>query len=186
MLKAIRKEKEILALLSTQTALYEAQLQKHPEIKNVRISLNHAQMMALVDAIGLVIPVAPEMTASVHKAITRLAVERQHQINDDHPQVQQFWELYEYIEGRNDKPTLNHRHHNIPQIAVNLNHMMEEALAAKQNMPDLTELKRLLSTSRRYRFIESNKAVSSAIHRNQHQQPRTIKCWIFEKPTLAT
>lgn len=185
MLKAIRKEKEILALLAKQTPFYEAQLQQVPEIKNVRICLNHAQMMALVDALALIVPVTPEMTASVHKTITQLAIDRQMRINDDHPKVQQFWELYEYIESRTGKPTLNHRNHGSQTIAVNLNHMMEEALAAKQNVPDLVELKRLLSSSKRYRFIESNKTVSSVLHRNQYDQPRSIKCWIFEKPSTA-
>ena len=66
-------------------------------------------------------------------------------------------------------------------VAINLNHFMEEAIAARQQIADISELKNLLASSIRYRFVESNKVVRSVIHLNG-QEPRPMKCWIFEKP----
>ena len=137
--------------------------------------------MALVDALALIIPMTEELKSSVKDSIIDLAIERQQRVNQDHPFVQQFFEVYEYIESRRDTPVLNHAHHSKPYIAINLNHFLEEAIASKQQIADISELKRILSTAMRYRFIESNKTVSSAIHLNG-DKPRSIKCWIFTKP----
>ena len=181
MLKALTLEKDILQIVLTQTPIYETLISQCPDIKNVRIGFNHAQIMALVDALGLVIPITEELKSSVKNTLIDLSIERQQRINQDHPLVQQFWDVYDYIESRRDKPTLNHAHHSKDYIAINLNHFAEEALAAKQPMGDLTELKRILPTSLRYRFVESNRVVSSSIHQNG-DKPRSIKCWIFNKP----
>jgi hypothetical protein len=181
MIKAVTLEKEILNTFFKQTPIYETLISQCPDIKNVRIGFNHAQIMALVDALDLVIPLSPELKSSVKNSIIDLAIERQQRINQDHPFVQQFWEVYDYIESRRDKPTLNHAHHSKDYIAINLNHFAEEALAAKQNLADLTELKRILPTSMRYRFVESNRVVRSNIHKTGNED-RIIKCWIFNKP----
>lgn len=182
LLKAVMLEKEIMATIFGQTPVYEAVLNQSPKIKNLRLSLNHAQIMALVDALDLVTPMPEELKSSVKDTLIDLTIERQQRINQDHPFVQQFWDVYEYIESRRDKPVLNHAHHSKNEVAININHFIEEAQAAKQQIADITDLKRILSTSIRYRFVESNKAVSSVIHLNG-DKPRVIKCWIFIKPT---
>ena len=181
LLKAVMLEKEIMAIILGKTPVYEAILNQSPHIKNIRLSLNHAQIMALVDALDLVIPMTEELKASVKDTIINLTIERQQRINQDHPFVSQFWDVYEYIEGRRDKPVLNHHHHSKKTVAINLNHFMEEAIAARQQIADISELKNLLASSIRYRFVESNKVVRSVIHLNG-QEPRPMKCWIFEKP----
>ena len=181
LLKAVMLEKEIMATILGKTPVYETLLNQSPQIKNLRLSLNHAQIMALVDALDLVTPMTEELKSSVKDTLIDLTIERQQRINQDHPFVQQFWDVYEYIESRRDKPVLNHAHHNKNFVAINLNHFIEEAQAAKQQIADITDLKRILSTSVRYRFDESNKTLSSAIHQ-KGDKPRSIKCWIFKKP----
>ena len=181
LLKAVMLEKEIMAIILGKTPVYEAILNQSPHIKNIRLSLNHAQIMALVDALDLVIPMTEELKASVKDTIINLTIERQQRINQDHPFVSQFWDVYEYIEGRRDKPVLNHHHHSKKTVAINLNHFMEEAIAARQQIADISELKNLLSTSIRYRFVETNKSVASVIN-FKGDKPITMKCWIFEKP----
>lgn len=183
MLKAITKEKDILKIILEHTPRYEHLLNSSEQIKNVRLSLNHSQMMALIDALDLVIPIDDALKKSAKSTLVDLAIERQKRINQEHPIIQQFWEVYDYIESRRDKPTLNHAHHNKDYIAINLNHFAEEALASKQPLGDLTELKRILPTSVRFRFIESNRVISSNIHQNG-DKPRSIKCWIFKKPQI--
>ena len=125
LLKAVMLEKEIMAIILGKTPVYEAILNQSPHIKNIRLSLNHAQIMALVDALDLVIPMTEELKASVKDTIINLTIERQQRINQDHPFVSQFWDVYEYIESRRERPVLNHAHHNKNTVAINLNHFME-------------------------------------------------------------
>lgn len=44
-----------------------------------------------------------------------------------------------------------------------------------QRLPDQTEMKRLLKSSQKNKFIDSNVAVSSAVFGS-----KTVKCWVFE------
>jgi hypothetical protein len=46
-----------------------------------------------------------------------------------------------------------------------------------QDLPDITQMKRLLKNSSRYKFVDSNISVMSVI-----DGFKTMKCWIFTKP----
>lgn len=181
MIKAVSLEKEILKIITEKTPFYDTLISQSDKIKNVRICFNHAQIMALVDALHLIIPMSDELKSEVQNTIIDLAIERQQRIQQDHPFVQKFWDVYDYIESQREKSSLNHAAHHEDFIAINLNHFLEEAIAHKQSIDDITELKRILPTSMRYRFVESSKTISSKIHING-DKPRLIRCWIFKKP----
>ena len=64
-----------------------------------------------------------------------------------------------------------------------------------QALPDVNEMRNLLRTSKRYKFVEANKSVRSdkfpadevknlGDHTNVNpiQNERIIKCWIFTNP----
>ena len=114
--------------------------------------------------------------------IEKMAIERQEVINDDHPIVQEFWEMFEYLNGDDQyEPKLDHS--TDPSIiAVNLNEYVELAVISKQQVPNLRDLKSVLKTSRKYKY-EGQRCVHSAIKaRNAHAGRSTsTRCWIFRK-----
>jgi hypothetical protein len=183
LLAAILCEADVMRMVVEATPRYEAQLQARPDIRSMRIAKNHAQLMALVDALALVVPLGEERTAAVRETLTEMAVARQRAINADHPVVQEFWDMFEYLDGDGDEPRLNHSFDE-KLIAVNLNHFATVAADRRQTMPPLTDLKRLLRTSRVRRFVDV-KTVRSALRARDPANralPASVKCWVFERP----
>ncbi len=180
MLAALSREKLVLQKIAERTPLYEHQLQTLPALRSLRIAKNHAQLMALADALALILPLSDEQKASTQAQFTEMALQRQRAINEDHPIVQAFWEMFDYLDGGGLEPRLNHaREPNL--IAVNLNHFASVAAQARQQMPELTELKAHLRTSKVRKFIEI-KAVNSVLRaRYEPTLPATVKCWIFQR-----
>ena len=173
-LLACKAEAAILKTLAERMPAHEKTLDANPNIKHFRIVKNHAQLMSLVDALAHVIEMRPETIEQVHAEIIRMAVERQQAINSDHPRVQEFWEIFDYIESRaEDRAVLNHSRDDT-QIAINLNEFVSKAADARQQIPDMNEIKKLLRTSRARKFIEANRTVNSSI-RNA-----SVRCWIFQ------
>ena len=81
---------------------------------------------------------------------------------------------------------LNHSRHE-GEIWVNLNEFVEKAAAHRQQIPVLSELKRVLRTSKTRRFVDV-KTVNSAIRTRMHageEVAKTVHCWIFERPGHA-
>lgn len=175
-LRAARAEAAILKAMADNTPRHVQTLDANPNVKHGRIIKNHAQLMAMVDALAIVLEMRDDTRHSVHDEIVRMAIERQLALNADHPLIQEFWEIVDFIESKDDTtPLLNHsRDEN--RIAINLNEFVAKADALRQQIPDMREIKKLLRTSRERKFIESNATTNSAIH------GRSIKCWVFEKP----
>lgn len=187
LLTAILKEREILASYVERMPVYQDHLVKHPEVKHQRLVKNHAQVMALVDCLGHVVPLPKEYRDAAIKQLVTMAVERQQAIGADHPLVQEFWELYDHIESADDDhAVLNHARGDGGIIAISLRHFEQVANDRRLNLPPLTELKRVLRTSRHRKFMEL-RAVNSAINARHNadypaapKRPTTVKCWVFE------
>jgi hypothetical protein len=106
--------------------------------------------------------------------------------------VKQFWEVYEYLNGikRNANFSLNHHNHNDPNIAINLNEIYKAASMNYQALPDINDMRTLLKSSKKYKFIEMNKQVRSTsfpVDEGKNVSadiatPRNVKCWIFSNP----
>src|SRR5690606_6638678 len=107
--------------LDKRAKIHEAELAKNPDIRVHRISKNHAQILALVDALGEDgLKIFPEdIINAAREKVRAMAVERQHAVSADHPIVQEFWEAYDYIEGMSATPALNHYGVDGNRIAVN-------------------------------------------------------------------
>lgn len=185
--KATLAEKAILATFEERFAAHEQRLGKLAGVRNIRIVKNHAMLAALVDALRLVLPLAADQIAQAQAFIEDMVVERQEAINSDHPAVQEFWEAYDYLNGDDETPRLNHARKGDQEIAVSLPHFYEVALERRQQVPELRELKKLLKTSRSRKFLEI-KPVNSIIHAvwnerrapNSPAKPGTVKCWVFK------
>lgn len=179
LVKALQREASTMALMEANTSVYEQELLALPGIRTVRIAKNHAQLRSLVDALAGIVPLGDERRALVHTEINRMGLERQQAINADHPTVREFWDLYEFLNGVDTKGALNHSRRD-GLIAVNLNEFVEMAANKRQQVPVLTDLKRLLKTSKSPKFLESNKPVNSARVTDAFNASKTVRCWVFQ------
>ena len=195
LIKAVTQEKKVLELMEQQLRPFEKRMEQ-VGVKNQRIQKNHAQLMVLVRALSLVCPITESQRTEAIQLLVDVAKERERDLAKDHPIVERFWEAYEYLNGTGPDDEdgecvarLNHSR-DPDMIAINLNHFVELAAEKRQQIPDLHDLKRLLKTSRKYKFVESNAVVSSAINgrynamREPHHQarPATVRCWRFKAP----
>lgn len=186
LLATVLKERQILERFAERMPHYQELLARNPDIKHQRLVKNHAQIMALVDCLLIVLPLPAEQRDAAQRQLVKMAVERQQAIGADHPLVQEFWELYDHIESADDDhAVLNHaRADNI--IAISLRHFEQVANDRRLNLPPLTDLKRVLRTSRHRKFLDL-RVVKSAINARHNadfphapRRPDTVKCWVFE------
>jgi len=213
LLQAVRKESEVMELFASRVPGYEAKLRtlhshcfacetpfknEHDHcahcgnklrgyIRVERINKNHAQLLALLDCLRLVLPLSEPQISHTRTQIIRMAIERQASISSDHPVVAEFWEVYEYLEGLDaDGPVVNHSKKD-NTIAINLNDFVKCAAEHRQKVADIGELRERLKDSRSRKLIDTNKATDSAVraHQAKHsnavvtKQP-IVKCWIFQ------
>lgn len=177
MVKAIKNEEAILETYKEKVRYYEA-FYHAAGITHTRIALNHAQISAMVDCLHLHVldGVMTEAQAKAAKiTLITMSQQRVARLSSDHPLVEQFWEIYDYMDtlGNCD---MNHYPADRKQIAINLPAFYKIAQQEGQRLPEQTEMKRLLKSSRRNKFIDSNVAVYSTVY-----TAKTVKCWVFEK-----
>lgn len=190
MLRAAVKEAEVMACIKDRFPGYDKALQERGEIRNQRVAINHAQVMSLIDALKLVIPLTEDQRNGAISLLKSMAVERQQALNSDHPMVQEFWDLYEFIEGseraEHESAILNHSHGS-QEIAISLNHFEQVCADRRLKFPALSDIKRVMKTSRSHKFKEV-KSVKSVIHKafnanrslSTPSKPDTVWCWVFE------
>ncbi|MBB6259348.1 hypothetical protein FHT05_003987 [Xanthomonas arboricola] len=181
LIKAVRCEGTILEKFAERVKFYEARLREKPDLRLERVIKNHSQMLALLDCMRLVISIPEEIIKATREALVEMAFERQKAISADHPLVNEFWEVYDYLEATgNDKPVVNHSR-DASRIAINLNQFAAKAAQFSQAVPDLKVLRGLLGDSRRHKLVSANTAVNSAVLTNGYGTGTTVKCWVFAK-----
>ncbi|WP_151765078.1 toprim domain-containing protein [Acinetobacter soli] len=199
MTHCLRKENEILT--TYQERLKSLEDQYHSVgITHTRIALCHAQIAALIEAIAEHVLngfLDYEEVASAQNMLMDMAQQRVDQLNGDCQEVDQFWEAFEYLQsGRSSAFSLNHHDPDAQTVAINLNEIYKVAAMQYQKLPEITVMKNLLKTSQRYKFIESNRAISSNRYpadnvknlNSDNEMPdrrRTVKCWIFSNPSYG-
>ena len=184
--KAIRAEGRVMETFAKQVRHYEDVLRRQPSLRMERIIKNHAQMLALLDCLLLVVDVPQEIVSATRVALAHMAEQRQQAMNADHPQVVEFWEVFDYLQSTADGPVVNHAR-DPALIAINLNHFQKKAIEHNQRIADLNVLRDLLPNSRRHKLIKANHAVASALFTAHDPNgfgdariPRTVKCWVFQ------
>lgn len=172
---ALKQEKAILATYTETLASFETQF--YARVNHTRIALNHAQIASLLVCLKQhMLPMIDDpMLQKCFDMLYLMAQERQTRIQKEHPAVEGFWEVYEYLQSAG--AYCNHFRVDNECVAINLNYFVKLAREHNQQLSDLNALKRLLKSSNRYKFIDSNKCVSSNLARG-----KTVKCWIFKKP----
>jgi hypothetical protein len=197
LLKAVTREAAVLQLMEQHLRSYEERIKAGA--RNQRVQKNYAQLMVFIDALALVCPITASQQAEAKALLVDLAKERELSLAKDHPVVESFWEAFEFLDGTGEddngaqegESRLNHSR-DPDYIAVNLNHFVQVAADKRQQIPPLHDLKRLLKTSRRPKFIDVC-ATNSAINGRWNarldphdpssiKRPSTVKCWVFEVP----
>jgi len=188
LLMATRAEAKVLETFRAQVKVHEAALRELKEIRIERIIKNHAQLLALLDALRLVVPLTDRQHQATQRELTAMALVRQSAVNADPSEVAEFWEVFDYLQSLSDDPVVDHSK-NPDLIAINLNEFAERAAEHKQKLADVGTLRNLLPNSRSRKYIEHNKSVDSAVRaafnrRNNTltQRGTTVKCWIFQNP----
>ena len=175
-LAALRREKAIMETLSAFTPGYETVLKTHPDLKSVRICKNHAQIMALVDALEHVTPITAEQKRLTLDTLLHMATARQQAISADHPMVTEFWEKFDHLNDTDLGEKLNHSRDDA-LIAVSLPEFQSRASQHGLQVPEYSDLKRLLPESRTRKFV-AYRAVNSGL-RIVEGRGVTVKCWVF-------
>lgn len=187
LLMATRAEAAVMETFRAQVKVHEAALRELKEIRIERIIKNHAQLLALLDALRLVVPLTDRQHAATQRELTGMALVRQSAVNADPSEVAEFWEVFDYLQSLSDDPVVDHSK-NPDLIAINLNEFAERAAEHKQKLADVGTLRNLLPNSRSRKYIEHNKSVDSAVRaafnrrNNMSQRGTTVKCWIFQNP----
>ncbi|WP_312958809.1 toprim domain-containing protein [Stutzerimonas nitrititolerans] len=188
LLMATRAEAKVLETFRAQVKVHEQALRELKEIRIERIIKNHAQLLALLDALRLVVPLTDRQHQATQRELTAMALVRQNAVNADPAEVAEFWEVFDYLQSLSDEPVVDHSK-KPDLIAINLNEFAERAAEHKQKLADVGTLRNLLPNSRSRKYIEHNKSVDSAVRaafnrRNNTltQRGTTVKCWIFQNP----
>ncbi|RZP89602.1 toprim domain-containing protein [Vibrio vulnificus] len=180
-LKCMMNEKGILDRYKEQQKKYAAVLASQDGLSTQRIILNYSQIMALLDALALVVGLNDEWVELALESLVQLAVEREEALRVDPLAVQEFWEVVEYLESNGC--ALNHSQ-DPTLIALNLNQVYQMAFDYRQTIAPLSEMKKLLKMGQQHKFIEV-KPIYSAIHAKNNsddrydRKPASVRCWLF-------
>lgn len=177
---ACSQEARVMETVRRQTAIHEKRLMALNGLKSVRIAKNHAQLLALADALAELVPLTDMQMEEIFHTVCDIAIERQEAITADHPIVREFWETFDFLNTGNDGAQILNHSKNDQEIAINLNHFVKVATLQKQQIPILPDLKRHLKTSKTRKFKDV-KTVKTAIQDQfGFEHGRTVKCWVFE------
>lgn len=173
-----------------------SEIEKHYHqcgITHTRIALCHAQIAAMIEALAKHVlneAIDLEEIVDSHEMLEQMALKRMEDISDDHIFVKQFWEAFEYVNSsRTGAFNLNYYHDKDPNyVAINLNEVYQAAARKFQSLPDINDMRTLLRSSRKYKFIELNRQVKTKNHPAKDENSvleiteRNVKCWIFTNP----
>jgi hypothetical protein len=180
---AVRREEAILKAYREAFRKHEVAMLRHPGIRNGRLAKNHAQLAAMLDAMRLLVGnLSDAQVAEAHAFILSMLEERQRTVESDHPHVEWFWERFDYFRAGETlaniaNPTHPVDHSRTPDLhAINLVEFEKKCADAGLRLPcTMTELQRHLRSSKRRKFVDSNKTTNS-------RADRSVKCWIFRNP----
>lgn len=188
-LEALKREADVLATVFEQTEVDIKWLLEQDGVVKYRLAKNHAQLLALLTALRRVVRISEDQYKATRAFILEMTRARQRAISDDHPLVQQFWEAFDYLDAMgpttqsgSQLPLLNHSR-DPDLIAVNLNEYVEKAAFHRQQVPLMAELKKVLRNSKTRKFVDVKSVSSSFATRSDDTSiPRSVHCWVFERP----
>lgn len=179
MAHALKNEQAILETYQQRIRMYEARYHEFG-VTHTRIALNHAQIAAMIDCLQIHVLsglMTDQQAEQAKQALFEMAQTRVQRLQADHPDVEKFWSVFEFLMSTGKFVCHTNINDQSRKIGINLNHFYKVARENYQDLPDITQMKRLLKNSSRYKFVDSNISVMSVI-----DGFKTMKCWIFTKP----
>lgn len=172
---------QIEARFFAQQTKLETWLRQQDWCKTTRIAFNHAQLAAAVACLDLACPIRAEIQRETQEYICKTqAPERERAIKQDHPLVEQFFNVIQYLQEKGTK--LDHFDADNPELlAYRLGEVYEFAKTKGQDLPPQIELKKVLKGARR--FVKANSPVRSKIVFSDDGgiSGKTVRCWIFKR-----
>jgi len=149
------------------------------DLVNGRVTLCHSQLAAGVEALRHLIPESLLPTEWLQRTVAfvdTMAVQRQRISATEHPVVEKFWGIFDYLdamEGDDPENPVNLHRKSDTLIAVNLNRFQELARNRGQIPPTTDELHKHLKSSKTRKFI-GTRNVNSKLG-------RAFACWVFQR-----
>lgn len=176
-----RREAEILKYYRERYTLAEVDLMSIDGVHNGRLIKNHAQLMAMLDCLQLVLPMREEWLLAGRALIRRMTIERHQAVASDHPDIETFWERFYFIEGK-QSPTsdalINHSRDPETTIAISLIELEARCADLRVPLPEINKLRKLLKSSKRHPFV-ATKTVNSI--NGGPSGNRSVQCWVFQR-----
>lgn len=179
---ALRREADFLKIWSDCYGRYREELAATTSVGNLRLLRNHAQLAAALTAMRCILPISDGLHRQGLEFIAQMTRQRQLVASSDHPVVEKFWAIFDYLVEleRDDSGTmrversLNNSRKPEETIAVSLPQFFERARNHNQQIPSDDELRRHLKTSKVRKFI-AFKSVNAP-------SGKTFDCWVFQRP----
>lgn len=177
------------------TTFFEAQprfetrfLNRDVRVNNQRIRKCHGQLHAAIDAAfggkNPLLSLKPDWIKAAHECVDRMAIDRDRLFMSDPPELADFWDQIEFLEGfvkggmlelaeQKDLPINLHRE---PEtyFALNIPHYEAFCRVHNQNPKMMDTLRRQFRNSKSRKFID-NKVLRCIDNKSRN-------CWIFYKP----
>ncbi|WP_312156296.1 toprim domain-containing protein [Lelliottia nimipressuralis] len=188
LLISAQKETEVLQEYDQHYHAAMEEMASRDDIRHRRVIKTHSQLIGMLHALALVVPVHVDRLTATRNYILSIAAERQSTLNLDHPLVQEFWDLFDYLNAQ-EPFGIDHSEEK-GEVAINFNHFEEMASYYRQRMPfSLSEIKKLLKGGRTREFVKSG-SVRSIVSKRHNAgkataqcKPETYHCWIFKHKT---
>ncbi|MFN4221601.1 MULTISPECIES: toprim domain-containing protein [Novosphingobium] len=180
---ALRHEEQFMKAWADAYARYQGELQAASGVNNIRLLRNHAQLAAALTAMRQFLPVSDGLHAAGLKFIAEMTAARQRVVSSEHPVVEKFWQIFDYLveieteSQREERPLNNHRKAD-EYIAVSLPQFFERCRAHGQVPPTEDDLRRHLKTSKGRKFVAC-KPVNAPGGKHFY-------CWVFTRPLSET
>ncbi len=151
--------------------------QDNGQIGNWRIIHNHAQVAAWLWQLPTLFgnKISGDQLNKAEEHIWSRAISRKKRLASDHPLLEQFWDIYEFLNVKNSSAgpveVLNHSTDS-KQIAINMPSFQEIASHHRQNLPSSSELIPLFPASKKHKCIGLKPTRSKILN-------KIIKCWVF-------
>lgn len=175
LIHAARREEALLARVLEEFPRAEHRLMLEEEVRNQRLAKTHAQLMAMVAALQIVLPSLPDRCVEETIAfVQEMCIARHAMVATDHPHVERFWEVFESLEaGSSTDHPINHSRDPANVIAINLIEFEERCASRRLELPRAAELRKALKTSKRNKFVKAG-PVNSITN-------KTVHCWVFDR-----
>ena len=180
---ALRHEEQFMKAWADSYARYQVELQNASGVNNIRLLRNHAQLAAALTAMRQILPVSDGLHSAGLDFISQMTATRQRVVSSEHPVVEKFWQIFDYLveietdAQREDRPLNNHRKAE-EFIAVSLPQFFERCRSHGQVPPTEDDLRRHLKTSKGRKFVAC-KPVNAPGGKHFH-------CWVFTRPLSET